>query len=798
MHFPLRARARATHGRLVVVGAAEAASGASWRVRRASAAGSVWRIVARAACECGGQRVAHCGACGVRAAQASVEGSTTSYANSRTPPLSSLQIKKNYVDVPTSTLGRVAEGKQDIERIGVGGGKPPALPLDISVALIEGMVAANDAGTRRYDKGDLKHQGRRMAESLGRETTCQFSSGWFAATKHKLKDATGQSLRTVMPRAKTKAKADSSHPATVAAYLLDVGNLFKRFDQPGAPLGKPVMRSSCICFWDEVAFVCRADGTIRRVLTINGRPERVAMNEGDYHFTVFVGVCSNGIALPPFLVYDGKLWQACTDGSEGTKLQGVPSEWSATWTDTGSMKKSTGYSEEAGESGDHCEGEACFVGTMVEWAHHCVRVVRDVLQHEWDIIHFIDGASCHKDDIAAKILADDRQWVYFIPAETSHFLQVGDHEKLNGKLQKMKRALVDGCANYGMRVTKRTIARVLLSVYYAACCAPNIIAAVKGVGFTYLSGTAELGEEHLYLILDEKAINSAIALHVDAYKMNREYQELGMAVGPHSLRNRRQMKIAKVNDALTAVGLAAFPPGMTEAGIEVIQDVTARAHRFQNPHHVKAPTLMQLNLTEKECQVRRRGAKLMNSKEEIELLRRCRKRKAALLVDKAKKRDEKAAAAELKKTAATEAAALKVLKTERKEALEAWLSTKGWALKGGNGQRGGPITLKSLTSYLVDGDKAIEWAQQLVTARRDPEGAAAAEEEAAEEMEVEAEVAAEVAAEAAVAAAGGTEEEGEEEAGLQAVGGDGGGEGGEGGEGEAGATAPGRKRRRCR
>ena len=136
-----------------------------------------------------------------------------------------MQIKKNYVDFGTLTLGRVVEGKQDIERVGVLGCKVPALPLAISVALIECMVAANDAGTRRSDKGDLKHQGRRMAEALGRDTDRQFSSGWLAATKHKLMDATGQSLRPVIPRAKTKA--DSS-----------------KLGQPGAPIGRRYLKES--------------------------------------------------------------------------------------------------------------------------------------------------------------------------------------------------------------------------------------------------------------------------------------------------------------------------------------------------------------------------------------------------------------------------------------------------------------------------------------------------------------------------------------------------------------------------
>ena len=53
-----------------------------------------------------------------------------------------------------------------------------------------------------------------------------------------------------------------------------------------------------------------------------------------------------------------------------------------------------------------------------------------------------------------------------------------------------------------------TYAQVMLAAFYSSFTAPNIIKAAKGCGFSYLAGKG-VGNEHEFLILDEKAINRA-------------------------------------------------------------------------------------------------------------------------------------------------------------------------------------------------------------------------------------------------------------------------------------------------
>ena len=57
------------------------------------------------------------------------------------------------------------------------------------------------------------------------------------------------------------------------------------------------------------------------------------------------------------------------------------------------------------------DGEGVFLGTMVDFANHCVDNVRPTLQTDEDILHFMDGAKCHEDDIAGEIMRKDRQSV---------------------------------------------------------------------------------------------------------------------------------------------------------------------------------------------------------------------------------------------------------------------------------------------------------------------------------------------------------------------------------------------------
>ena len=140
------------------------------------------------------------------------------------------------------------------------------------------------------------------------------------------------------------------------------------------------------------------------------------------------------------------LRQAATTGVrrltlELWKLKGIPGDWTVCQTPTGSMIKSKGWS--GGPNGD--QNDEVKIGTMVVWARHCTQVVRDALQlpKEYPIIHLLDHASCHEDDIAGSILAEDNQWIRFAPSETSHFLQIGDTIHINSRLQTAKRSLVD-------------------------------------------------------------------------------------------------------------------------------------------------------------------------------------------------------------------------------------------------------------------------------------------------------------------------------------------------------------------
>ena len=154
-----------------------------------------------------------------------------------------------------------------------------------------------------------------------------------------------------MPQVKDRKKFEMSQPEVMAAYYASLKSIFERFDWPTSPKGAAVAPSKSLCMWDEIAFMSR-DGTVERVVKCGGSKPTVPSGgvgtDQSFHFTIFAGVNASGIALPPFCVFDQKTWSTGFDdgmGTGGTRLAGVPMEWSFANTKSGSMTKSKGYGD---------------------------------------------------------------------------------------------------------------------------------------------------------------------------------------------------------------------------------------------------------------------------------------------------------------------------------------------------------------------------------------------------------------------------------------------------------------------
>ena len=200
---------------------------------------------------------------------------------------------------------------------------------------------------------------------------------------------------------------------------------------------------------------------------------------------------------------------------------------------------------------------------------------------DWTLIHFIDQCSCHDDDVAAQLLLDDNQVLFGNPKTTSHYLQVGDAKQLNGTLQAGKREMVGRWLNVGVPVTRVNVAQLLVQMYSFAYSTPNIFAGVKAIGFQYC--TDGNGENiHSHIIVNDEAINAAIAKHQRVYQLGEHLRGKEGSVGTggaYALRNHDSMlinrlkaKIAEENQELAAL----IPECLTASTIDMLKELRVR------------------------------------------------------------------------------------------------------------------------------------------------------------------------------------------------------------------------------
>ena len=446
-----------------------------------------------------------------------------------------------------------------------------------------------------------------------------------------------------MPQVKDRKKFEMSQPEVMAAYYASLKSIFERFDWPTSPKGAAVAPSKSLCMWDEIAFMSR-DGTVERVVKCGGSKPTVPSGgvgtDQSFHFTIFAGVNASGIALPPFCVFDQKTWSTGFDdgmGTGGTRLAGVPMEWSFANTKSGSMTKSKGY------------GDTFEPGTMVGFAQHCKTHVRKFLGLGTDdtsvaafpLLHLVDQCGPHDCDVAGKLLADDNQWLVGLPKvlhrcllpfflhshhrsppittttylvalfayrcnacccmlmrngvalcmasgvmvvgqNTSHYIQVGDAKELNANMQEGRRTLTTNLTNCGVFITRNNVALLASQTYNHAYSTPNIYAAVERVGHQYCSD-ANGQNARSHIIIDDKSVNAAIEKNKATFALGESFRKggVGGTKGIHFLRNREQMALDAVKDGLAKKNpeLARMVPNWLNSGlVQTIQSLRYTGH----------------------------------------------------------------------------------------------------------------------------------------------------------------------------------------------------------------------------
>ena len=100
--------------------------------------------------------------------------------------------------------------------------------------------------------------------------------------------------------------------------------------------------------------------------------------------------------------------------------------------------------------------------------------------------------------------------------------QVGDHQTLNGALQRARRRAFDEYLRVGLKVTNDEIADILYACIHATFTRPAIIKAARSIGYAY-TGTET--NPYQCVIVNNKQINRAVNLHRDIYKLCEDYKK---------------------------------------------------------------------------------------------------------------------------------------------------------------------------------------------------------------------------------------------------------------------------------
>ena len=157
-------------------------------------------------------------------------------------------------------------------------------------------------------------------------------------TKYARQEAnTDLKIGTVREVPKEGGKIKAMAPEVVAAMFINIKGEFEKYNWPGAPLGSPMIPSVNCWFHDEVALTCDDDKRGYKVVIAGANGKHALGKEftsGGNHVTLMASQTGSGQALPGFLIFTGKQWTTKTG-----RLRGVPSNWTATYSETGSNLK---------------------------------------------------------------------------------------------------------------------------------------------------------------------------------------------------------------------------------------------------------------------------------------------------------------------------------------------------------------------------------------------------------------------------------------------------------------------------
>ena len=249
----------------------------------------------------------------------------------------------------------------DFHRIG-SHGRTPRMNSESQELFIKSINIDVARGSQHIKKSELRGKLGECAEMLGFPVEKSTPTGNSVISRLQEKNPTLK-VKFSSPRVKNKAKAAASNPETVKAmftFLADfaVKNTWKL---PGCGIQEAAIPSFAIAAWDEIQ-MCSEDGKFR--ITSCGRTLTEIRSSGLHTFklTLMLGVLLNGIALPPFGIFDGTSWSTFSG-----RLRAVPSDWSFWFSPSGSMFKSTG------------DNDNFTAGTMLKFADHIIHM-RDDMQ----------------------------------------------------------------------------------------------------------------------------------------------------------------------------------------------------------------------------------------------------------------------------------------------------------------------------------------------------------------------------------------------------------------------------------
>lgn len=400
------------------------------------------------------------------------------------------------------TLLRVICGKTSISRVGVRGRKAgmDSQMLNFFVHVVNAASEAGNAMTRE----DVANLFTDVLHALNRSVNVKTRDGIVDDIRKRV-----PKLTTRKATKRNTLKRQASSPKQVFGLFTRLAGIARENEWPGSPKGTPTIPARALCNWDEIACVSHADKGFKAVCLKGTKPISADPVDSSFKLTMFVGVRFDGSPMPPFLVFSGKTWSADPDRP---RLHSAPEDWSAMWTDTGSMKSgaSSGEKTAPGQS-----------NTMLGWSAHNIpharRVARVAKDEKYKFVDILDQASCHVDAQAWQNLRDAGHVLVGAPANTSHYLQVLDHKGLNGVMQTLRRKEFVRLAKVDGRVTADNVIDALVPSFFSAYKKTNIISAVKGVGFTYV-------EDRKFIDFSDKAIAHAMNLHREVYKCNLDSQ----------------------------------------------------------------------------------------------------------------------------------------------------------------------------------------------------------------------------------------------------------------------------------